>query len=384
MTKRLGTFLLPVCVAATVGCTDTREGGELTTGISSVGSADPTGSSATPDPTDGSPTADPTAGSATADPTGGSATSGNPSTAGDTSESASGMESVSDSGASDGVKFDTPRGAESQDEGSGGQGCDKIDFLFVIDNSGSMQVHQTNLINSFGPFIDTILSTVSGNDYRIMVLDSDACYMSGGGGWPPMDPPFDCNNGCDGVLGAGQVRGCNVPGGVRYLASALDAATLKSTFQCVANVGITGSGDEMVISALVDAIGPLNEAGQCNEGFVRDDAILVVTIISDDHSGWAGNDNENGFGGTPQEWFDKVIAVKGKVENVVVLGLYALLTDQSCIDFGPQESDQFIDFTKRFGSQAFIGSVCAPNYDPFFKEAVALIDTTCENFVPPE
>src|SRR5688572_22431789 len=53
------------------------------------------------------------------------------------------------------------------------EGCSKIDFLFVIDNSGSMGAHQTALITSFGPFIDTIFATVQAQDYQILVTDSD-------------------------------------------------------------------------------------------------------------------------------------------------------------------------------------------------------------------
>jgi len=30
------------------------------------------------------------------------------------------------------------------------------------------------------------------------------------------------------------------------------------------------------------------------------------------------------------------------------------------------------------------GSVCEPSYNGFFQDAVDLIDTTCEDFVPPE
>jgi len=255
------------------------------------------------------------------------------------------------------------------------KGCKKIDFLFIVDNSDSMEPHQTNLLNSFGPFIDTITTTVQGTNYHVMVLDSDSSTTQI---VPP--PPV-----CETTLGAGQVRNCPVPGGVRYLTSALDPVTLKSTFQCLANVGATGSADEMPMTALVEAIGPLNAPGQCNQGFLRNDAILVVTIISDDHSGWPGTDNECGYGGTPQSWFDAVIAAKGKVENVVVLGLYALLSDQSCIEHGPEQADQFIEFTEKFGSQGIIDSVCEPDYNnPFFQDAVGLIDTTCEAFIPPE
>ena len=62
----------------------------------------------------------------------------------------------------------------ASDGGGSGDGCNKIDFLFVIDNSLSMADHQTALVSSFGPFMDTIFDTVQAQDYRIMVTDSDA------------------------------------------------------------------------------------------------------------------------------------------------------------------------------------------------------------------
>ncbi|GEM_PF-288410 len=308
-------------------------------------------------------------------------------------DSASGSEgdSVPGSEGDTGVVFDLGNpgdaGASGVTDGGGGKkGCEKVDFLFVVDNSGSMAPHQTNLKNNFGPFIDTITSTVAGNDFHIMVVDSDACEQNppATSTFPPPPPHYNCNNGCDGILGAGVLRGgeCMIPGGARYLTSALDSATLKSTFQCMATVGIDGSGNEMVISSLVDAIGPQSQPGQCNDGFLRRDAVLVVTVISDDHTGLPGDDNIGGVGGTPQEWFDKVIAIKGGLQNVVVLGMVTLPSDQSCI-FPKGSSDKFIEFIEKFGSQGVIGSICTPNYAPYFEQAVALIDTTCDEFVPP-
>ncbi len=281
-------------------------------------------------------------------------------------------------------------GVSGVTDGGGEKGCNKVDFLFVVDNSGSMGIHQTNLKNNFGPFIDTIMSSVAGNDFHIMVVDSDACNQDSisTGGWPPPPPPYNCNNGCDAVLGAGVIRGgeCVIPGGARYLTSALDPATIKSTFQCMATVGVDGYGYEMPISSLLEAIGPQSQPGQCNDGFVRRDAVLVLVIISDDHTGLPGEDDIGGFRGTPQEWFDKVIAIKGGLQNVVVLGLYTLASDQSCT-YGmgppPWTSDKFIEFTEKFGTQGIMGSICTPNYQPFFQQAVGLIDTTCDEFVPP-
>jgi hypothetical protein len=297
---------------------------------------------------------------------------------GDASADASGASASADgstSGASDtdNTKFDTPGGSATMTGGDGGTGCEKIDFLFVIDNSGSMAPHQANLIANFGPFMDTIAAEVQGMDYHVMAIDSDACPNMLGSCTPTS---------CEDTLGAGQVRNCNVPNGLRYLTSDLDLATIKSTFECTANVGDQGSAEEMPMTGMVEAIGPLNSAGECNDGFVRDDAILVVTVISDDHSGWFGNDNENGYGGTPESWYADVIAVKGKPENVVVLSLVALLDDQSCIGFGPEESDQFIAFTEMFGAHGIVASVCEQDYNQFFQSAVGLIDTTCDEFEP--
>ena len=47
--------------------------------------------------------------------------------------------------------------------GCGGNkpGCGKVDFLFVIDNSGSMGDNQDNLIASFPGFINTIAQTLT-------------------------------------------------------------------------------------------------------------------------------------------------------------------------------------------------------------------------------
>ena len=58
----------------------------------------------------------------------------------------------------------------------------------------------------------------------------------------------------------------------------------------------------------------------CNEGFLRDDAILVLVLITDEE-----DDNiEDGEGspGDPAAWYEAVVAAKrGVPENAVVLGL---------------------------------------------------------------
>jgi hypothetical protein len=66
-------------------------------------------------------------------------------------------------------------GVPTADDGANGDGCQKVDFLFVIDNSGSMLEEQDNLAGSFPSFINSISTTLdAAQDYHIMVIDTDA------------------------------------------------------------------------------------------------------------------------------------------------------------------------------------------------------------------
>ena len=40
-------------------------------------------------------------------------------------------------------------------------------------------------------------------------------------------------------------------------------------------------------------------------------------------------------------------------------------------------------FTQSFGDHGVVGSVCVDDYNPFFAQAVGIIDTACDEFVPP-
>ncbi|MEB0161126.1 hypothetical protein, partial [Pseudomonas sp. AH2 (2023)] len=66
----------------------------------------------------------------------------------------------------------------------------------------------------------------------------------------------------------------------------------------------------------------------CNEGFLRDDALLVVVVITDE---WDGPGDPEDMGGqrdpptslgTPQSWHDAVVAAKnGLGQNVAALAI---------------------------------------------------------------
>ncbi|MBL8943795.1 MAG: hypothetical protein JNK45_11640 [Myxococcales bacterium] len=329
--------------------------------------------------------------------------------AGDVTSNTGGpADSSSDGSADGGTKLDVGAGTGNMSAGEGGDmsGCDKVDFLFIVDNSGSMGDEQSNLINSFPTFISTIQETLDeAQDYHIMVLDSDAYVFSQCEFLCPVafntcigNPDYECGvtqpMECEDVLGAGVTypRGgqasnedCDFATGARYMDS--NQPDLAATFECAAKVGIGSTDDpEKPMEAMVAAVTPNTPAAACNEGFIRDDAILVVTFITDE------DDAPGDSGGTVEGWRAALIAAKGGDEQaVVVLGLFGD-GDQPgaiCPPFNPdaasgaEPSPRLRQFVDSWGDRGIAGSICAENYEPFFQDAVSVIDTTCDEFVPP-
>ena len=287
---------------------------------------------------------------------------------------------------------------------TGGHGpdvCEAVDFLFVIDNSVSMRDQQTALIASFPQFMATIESTLETTNWHIMVVDTDAetrCTpancMSGSFGAQKLclDNP-DTNNGyactatfeaCDNTIGAGVLNPagdgasnqlCDVAGGNRYMVE--NDPDLAGTFGCIAQVGLAGHPAERPMDAIVAAMAPaINAPGGCNAGFLRQEAILVVTFISDDP-----NVEDAGL---PQNWYDAVVSAKGGDPGaVVVLGLTPAF-DGCSNPNKPDKGKHWSNFIKLFGDHGLEGSVCSSEYNSFFQSAVSIIDKACDEFEPPK
>lgn len=332
-------------------------------------------------------------------------TSGESGTTGATSSGASSEggateDETGDEGTGSEPKFDV-EAADTDEEGDDvDDGCEKVDFLFVVDNSGSMGDKQAALTAAFPGFIDSIRNTVKGKDHHIMVIDSDrgrvaqSCPL---GCQPNCNPEkyycpcgdFPCDTGldqCDKGLGAGVVRpyggfasnmDCGISTDARYMTDA--EPDLADKFACIATVGVTGSAEELPFSAMVAALGDQQPAAGCNAGFLRDDAILVITIISDDDA--RPGEDDDALNGDPLEWYDAVVAAKGgTADPVVVIGI-GPWGDLSCVWPG-NETPNFSDFVEMFGDRGILASVCEPNYAAVFDSAVAVIGEACDQFVP--
>ncbi len=305
------------------------------------------------------------------------------------SASASEGTSAADTG---GLKFDVGKDTGGVDPDTGGEegGCQKIDFLFVVDNSGSMADEQQNLATSFPGFISSIQNTVKAEDYHIMVIDTDAgnaflqsCFVVCA--ILPECEGYPCNNlpkaeGCDAALGTGLTedpkdKACGVTGGKRYMVDG--QPNLSDTFQCLAKVGTDGDGSERPMEAMITSVSSLNGPGECNDGFLRKDALLVVTFITDE-------EDEGKSNGAPVGWNAGLVAAKyGAEKSIVVLGLIGDPDQPNpvCSD-GAEASPRLRAFAESFTYGTW-GSICSPDYAPFFDAAVSVIDTACKEFEPP-
>ncbi len=277
-------------------------------------------------------------------------------------------------------------------------GARKVDFLFVIPRYPGMEDLQPRITASLPGILAGIDAVFAGFDFHIMVIDAD------GGGWGdgacvgpaacPSDfgclaidePSYPCwapkagvLTYCDGAQGAGVVfpatkgasnKPCPVPPGRRYLEG--DDPGLVDAFECIARVGYA-EGPPSTGQALMDAVGPEHNApGGCNFGFIREDALLFITIIQ--------NTGDPLSAYNPLVWANKIKAVKGDDEAVFVLGVLSdsVLDPPVC---PPNAYDQLEMFVANF-EHALEISVCEPTYAPGFLKAATMARALCEPPVP--
>ena len=284
-------------------------------------------------------------------------------------------------------------GGSGGGDGSTKSGCEKIDFLFIVDNSVSMENEQSQLVAAFPGFISTIESTVNaGSNYHVMVADTDEwgrCNTANP--WTGIDPSSTTCNAyikstvfqeCDKALGGGVIHPagqyasnkiCPIPDGRRYLVQG--DPNVDTTFGCMAQVGVAGHSSERPMDALLAAVSPaLNGPGGCNEGFLRDDALLAITFISDDPN------YEDA--GTPQSWYDAVVAAKkGDPKAVAVVGFTPAFPDCQP-GKPPPKGAHWAEFVAKFPYNLH-ADVCSGDYASVFAQAVKVIDDSCDQYVPP-
>ncbi len=253
--------------------------------------------------------------------------------------------------------------------------CNKVDFLFVIDNSGSMSRHQENLRNNISSLIQELKTLSEVTDYQIGVITTDD-YQSNPEqcrelGSLVTHSAFDTEGKAIATEdGTPSTRAC-LSSDKPYITN---TTNLDEEFSCLASVGAQGSANEKQLSALVSA---LKDKNGCNQGFIRDDSLLVTMLITDEDASFdtgflklllSMGSNETSYT-TGSEWADAVLSIKNSYPNQVVV--LSMINQSS--------SPELTEFTQSFPN-GFIGDISATDYAAEFKKAAANIATACKNY----
>lgn len=163
------------------------------------------------------------------------------------------------------------------------------DILFVVDNSCSMEDEQDLLARNFDAFIQEL--TTAKADYRMGVVTTDLSDTSQGREWvgvrvssfapqPPKQLTGVTATGCQ-LLDIQHSCFRGPEAAKRVVTSEMPAAEQVAAFGANVRVGSCGSGDEEGLSGLIRGLERMAD-GDCNAGFLRPGANLVVVILSDE------------------------------------------------------------------------------------------------------
>lgn len=208
----------------------------------------------------------------------------------------------------------------------------KVDILFVIDNSGSMEYEQKSMANRVRNFLDV----VKGLDWQIAVTTTD---------------PRSGYTGGDGVL---------LPlygkTGQYILNSSMNHEDARETLSRTLQRPETGSGTEQGINAAYRAIErSLSSKPGVNANFIRSDAQLAVVVISDE------DESANAHRNDPQ---NLLTYIQTSFNGQKAFSFHSIITrpdDTACKNtHGATYGQRYAQISNMTGG--VIGDVCATDY----------------------
>ncbi len=201
-----------------------------------------------------------------------------------------------------------------------GEDVDRVDLLWVVDNSCSMYEEQTALAANAAAFLDYLDD--AGIDYQVGVVTTDSASM-GASTITPTTP---------------------------------DAA---AAFAAAVALGTSGSGTEQpLLQAYAAVTPPLIDPGGANEGFVRDGAGLAVVILTDE---------DDQSGGTAATWATQFLDLKPDHDLIAISGITGLATGCATAYATPILSE-VVALTG--GLEV---SICDPDWSPVLSVAAGLV-----------
>jgi hypothetical protein len=210
--------------------------------------------------------------------------------------------------------------AETQ-EYEGRASANKVDILWVVDNSGSMCEEQADLRANFNNFI-TRLNEI-GADFQLAVVTTDMQAPDESGRFqniPDGTQGPSCTQSVD-ISHCPTENGEEAPPLIirsedkryRLEDGNLDVDKLQRDFGCNATTGTTGYGFEMGLEAAKTSLDITLRTGY-NAGFLRDDAYLAVIFLTDEND-CSDRGRLDKVNGNVCEWFsDQLVPVSEYVD----------------------------------------------------------------------
>lgn len=282
-------------------------------------------------------------------------------------------------GDDDGVDAGTGTDADQvfPPDDSGGGGCQKVDLLFVIDNSGSMGQEQANLIANFPMFI-TVLDA-SGLDYRVAVTTTARDYH--------YNMTLPIGGSIAQSTGAGDDGRMLQPASCAMTKRWIDKGdpTPAQTFSCVANVGTGGNSDEMPLGAMRDAFED-RMMDNTNAGFRRSDALLGVVFLTDEEDCSYESSVNLGFGQSlcdaqmepATNYVNFLDAYTGHRSRWAAAAIAGMGPGDCTSTFGnANEATRLKSFVAAAGAQARMSSICDGDLSASLQQTLALFQSAC-------
>jgi hypothetical protein len=311
-----------------------------------------------------------------------------------------GSDSDADSDSDSDSDSDTDVDSDSDSDSDGDmQGCDMMDILFVIDNSGSMGCEQDYLGLAFPDFIEVIdtYSTENMVDYRIGVTTTGRTvnYLIDLGpfGTIPMN-----ENGQDGEL--------TEEAGQKWIDGPGNQSEIVSWFQGAATLGTMGPSYEMPLQCFGLAIAK-DQPGEANDGFFRDNSLFILVIITDEDD---CSTSENNFTITddacmtpePEPFLEPLQTYKDYLDDsfggpekyvvVTIAGLegcdadaYPTTCDEDDSYAGALDAIRLQDFMENYigtdeGDNGVFSDICSESMSEALQAALEKMTVACDEF----
>ncbi|HEY6475025.1 MAG TPA: hypothetical protein VI456_00500 [Polyangia bacterium] len=162
----------------------------------------------------------------------------------------------------------------------------KIDILFMIDNSSSMSEMQTKLYNQLPTFMNVLQAAPTPPDLHIAVVSSD--MGAPGDSTASVGCTTQGDQGKFQATARGTCTDTTLQAGASFISDAdvmpnYTDASLATVLQCIVPLGASGCGFEHQLASIDRALGADgSEPPSANAGFLRSDAYLGIVILTNE------------------------------------------------------------------------------------------------------